>query len=565
MTTILLTSAALLLSCAASAQDKAPAEALSSFAEHLRSTDQEVIVRERVADGWGNACVLPRERALQSVYQELAAENYRQSVEAGLSGAQADEAKAGIQRMDQRQERVFKDAKTLKIDPKGLIPVDDCPLPCCVVVRLRCECACADGGKAPLASESRLAGLQDSLVKASRAGSAAERLYAAGRVFERMAEAAPPAPRARLTPQQIYREKGSGVVLVICGDETQAMELGTGSIIDPDGVVLTNAHVVLRPSDDKPFELIRVYLKPKRITGDPEKDLAKPLEAELLSYDKDLDLAILKLSEKPGSAASIPLGDSDAMEPGDPVVAIGHPEQGGLWTLTKGVVSTVVADLGGIKGKDAFQTDASINRGNSGGPLLDEGGSLVGVNTCMARKAADGLAITAVNFSVKSDVVKRWLASANVPVRYETAGAVAVEETKPVEAKPEEPKPAAQPPVEVPEPKPEPPPQLKPAEPKPEAPKPVETPPARKEEPNAAGAAVPEPQKPEPTAVQPQAVKPEPKPEPPPQVKPAESKPQILTPVKPYSRQDMLKAAMKEMEDLMDDMRGEIQRRRKGR
>ena len=507
MTTILLAAAVLSL---ASAQDKVPTETLNSFADHLRSTDQEVIVRERVGEGWGNACVLPRERALQSVYQELAAENYRQSVDAGLSGALGEDAKAGLQRMDEAQSRVFKDAKALKIDPKGLTPVE-CPLPCCVVVRLRCECACADGGKAPLASEGRLAGLQDALVKASRAGNAAERLYEAGRVFERMAEAAPPAPRPRLTPQQIYREKGSGVVLVISGDEEQALELGTGSIIDPAGAVLTNAHVVLRPSDDKPFDVIRVYLKPKRITGDPEKDLAKPLEAQLLSYDKELDLAVLKLAEKPSSAASIPLGDSDAVEPGDPVVAIGHPEQGGLWTLTKGVVSTVVADLGGVKGKDAFQTDASINRGNSGGPLLDEGGSLVGVNTCMARKAADGLAITAVNFSVKSDVVKRWLASADVPVRYETASAAAVEEAKP-----------------------EPPAQVKPAEPKPEP------------------AAQP---KPEPVA--------QPKPEPEP--KPVEAKPQILTPVKPYSRQDMLKAAMKEMEDLMDDMRGEIQRRRKGR
>ena len=95
----------------------------------------------------------------------------------------------------------------------------------------------------------------------------------------------------------------------------------------------------------------------------------------------------------------------------DAVVAIGHPEQGGLWTLTQGVVSTVIADLGGVKGKDAFQTDASINRGNSGGPLLDRSGAIIGVNTSMARKAADGLTITSVNFSVKSSVARKWIGS----------------------------------------------------------------------------------------------------------------------------------------------------------
>src|SRR5439155_16151077 len=103
-------------------------------------------------------------------------------------------------------------------------------------------------------------------------------------------------------------------------------------------------------------------------------------------------------------AGSLALGDDSGVEPGDPVVAIGHPEQGGLWTLTQGVVSTVIADLGGVAGKNAFQTDASINRGNSGGPLIDRSGNIIGVNTSMARKAADGLTITSVNFSVRASV-----------------------------------------------------------------------------------------------------------------------------------------------------------------
>lgn len=77
--------------------------------------------------------------------------------------------------------------------------------------------------------------------------------------------------------------------------------------------------------------------------------------------------------------------------------------------MTTGVISAQKQNFGGLIGKDLFQTEASINRGNSGGPLLDERGIMIGINSMIARTAADGMAITDVNFSIKSNVALKWL------------------------------------------------------------------------------------------------------------------------------------------------------------
>jgi len=227
------------------------------------------------------------------------------------------------------------------------------------------------------------------------------------------APASVPAAKA-LSAKEIYQRAAPSVVLVLAAEKEGAGELGTGSVIE-GGRVLTNAHVVINDKTGRPFAAVRVYLKPERVSGDTKRDLKDPVVAKVARFDRGLDLAILE-PESRLKAGALTLGDDSAVEPGDSVVAIGHPEQGGLWTLTQGVVSTVVADLGGVKGKDAFQTDASINRGNSGGPLLDRSGSIIGVNTSMARKAADGLTITSVNFSVKSSVARRWIGGESAPV-----------------------------------------------------------------------------------------------------------------------------------------------------
>jgi len=217
---------------------------------------------------------------------------------------------------------------------------------------------------------------------------------------------------ADMSPKQIYQKDASAVVLIMAADSSGKGELGSGSVIDKDGHVLTNAHVITNKETDGIYGNIEVYFKPAHLTGDPQTDLVNPVRAKVLAEDQKLDLALLSLSRAPENLQVMPIGDSAAVGMGDPVVAIGHPEEGGLWTMTGGIVSTVMANLDGVGGKNVFQTDASINRGNSGGPLIDRAqGAMIGVNTAMARKAPDGLAITSVNFAIQSSVVRRWLAN----------------------------------------------------------------------------------------------------------------------------------------------------------
>jgi serine protease Do len=184
---------------------------------------------------------------------------------------------------------------------------------------------------------------------------------------------------------------------------------GTGSIIQSDGLVLTNAHVVIEEPTGKPFARLSVFLKPARVTGESKSDLSRMVRAKVVAYSQPLDLALLKLDGITEALPVVDVSESGRARIGDRVVAIGHPEQGGLWTLTTGVISAEVDNFNGVRGKHVFQTETGLNRGNSGGPLLDGEGHMVGVNTAIARVASDGLAITSISFSLKSSIATQWL------------------------------------------------------------------------------------------------------------------------------------------------------------
>jgi serine protease Do len=227
----------------------------------------------------------------------------------------------------------------------------------------------------------------------------------------------PDAPARASTPAQIYAAAAPAVVLVVASSGSDVMS-GTGSIIDPTGLVLTNSHVIFDKDAKAPYRSMWVFLRPDRVTGNEKTDLALRLQATLVAHDPELDLALLKVTGLSKTLPVLPMGDPATIAIGSRVLAIGHPEQGGLWSLTTGVISAEWENFTQVPGKHVFQTETGLNRGNSGGPLIDENGQQIGVNTSMARKAKDGLAITSISFAVKSSVAKEWLAKQGVQVAY---------------------------------------------------------------------------------------------------------------------------------------------------
>jgi len=200
----------------------------------------------------------------------------------------------------------------------------------------------------------------------------------------------------------------SPAVVLIYGEEGETGSVGTGSIIHRSGLVVTNAHVILNHATEKPFEKLFIFLKPDRVTGSNEQDLKRGFKAQWLSFNPSLDLALLLIDGAPEGLPTVPIADGD-VGVGEATAAIGHPEHGARWSLTTGRIGGEWSDFEGVKEKDVYQMETSVNRGNSGGPLLDGNGNMVGINTAIARRSEDGLAITGVNFAIKSSVVRNWL------------------------------------------------------------------------------------------------------------------------------------------------------------
>jgi len=184
-----------------------------------------------------------------------------------------------------------------------------------------------------------------------------------------------------LFPERIYREK--------------VQNLGSGFVISPDGYILTNEHVVHHAT-----QIIVTMTDGERY------------EAEIIGFDYDSDVALLKIGGN--GFPFIPFGDSDDILIGEWAIAVGNPF--GLFaihsqpTVTVGVVSAINRDFSrnrdGRLYLDMVQTDASINRGNSGGPLVNSEGDLIGMNTMIFTETGGSIGL---GFAIPSNTLKRLI------------------------------------------------------------------------------------------------------------------------------------------------------------
>lgn len=206
-------------------------------------------------------------------------------------------------------------------------------------------------------------------------------------------------PDGNLTPAQVYEKTHLAVVEVsiestvdMNGTEAVVGSMGTGFIISSDGFIVSNYHVI------QGAETITIK------TG-----FGETYEAEIVGYDEENDFSLLKIEDQ--DLPCVKLGKSDDLIIGDQVVAIGYPLGNGSTTLTVGYISAkdrVITTDG--KSINMLQTDAAINSGNSGGPLLNMQGEVIGITTAKSSgTSSSGATIEGVGYAIPTDDIIRMI------------------------------------------------------------------------------------------------------------------------------------------------------------
>ena len=208
------------------------------------------------------------------------------------------------------------------------------------------------------------------------------------------------------TVRQIYEQEGKGVAFITSTGVTsdsespfglpqQGTATGSGFVVDKDGYIVTNAHVV------EGADSVTVSFR----------ENGEAIPAEVKGVDRSTDVAVLKVDpSKVDNLTTIPLGDSSKARVGDPTIAIGNPF-GLERTLTTGVVSATQRTIqapNGFRIDGVIQTDAAINPGNSGGPLLDAAGRVIGINSQIETGGSGGGNV-GIGFAIPIDTAKRLL------------------------------------------------------------------------------------------------------------------------------------------------------------
>jgi serine protease Do len=227
-------------------------------------------------------------------------------------------------------------------------------------------------------------------------------------------------PSGRTGPEEFFGEEFFRRFFGDAPERLPQRSLGSGVIIDPSGIALTNFHVVERASE----------IEVTTLDGSKHK-------AKVIGSDKKTDLAVLRLDDGKGKFAFARLGDSDKIQVGDWVIAVGSPF-GLQSTVTAGIISAKARDLKQGPFDDFLQTDAAINPGNSGGPLVNMQGEVVGINTAItAAGSGIGFAIPSnmarkisTELASRGRVTRGWLGVALQPLTPELARSFNAKDTK---------------------------------------------------------------------------------------------------------------------------------------
>jgi 2-alkenal reductase len=247
-------------------------------------------------------------------------------------------------------------------------------------------------------------------------GDAAETRVVVRTVAPAAQAAAPAAVRSAATPlsgnafdpARLYAQRSAGVVTIyayfgpLAGEEAPASQ-GSGFVVSPDGYVLTNSHVITTAGDAGAGDVepaTHVYVR----FADGDR-----VDAEIVGWDVFDDVGLVKVDPAAHRLAPVPLGDSSSVVVGEPVAAIGAPF-GKENSLAVGVVSATNRSIESLTSRydlsGAIQTDAPINKGNSGGPLFDARGRVIGINAQIRSQSGNG---EGVGFAVPINAAKRTM------------------------------------------------------------------------------------------------------------------------------------------------------------
>ena len=191
--------------------------------------------------------------------------------------------------------------------------------------------------------------------------------------------------------REVYTRDGPGVVTVDVASQERGPGGGSGFVIDEGGYIVTNQHVVQGAN--------RVSV---RFSNGARET------AEVMGEDASTDVAVLRVQTPEEGLKPLTLGDSDSVGVGDPVIAIGNPLNVGI-SVTTGIISGLGRPIDAPNGytiNGAVQTDAALSSGNSGGPLLDSRGEVIGINSLSAAAPGFGSVAQGVNFAVPINTVR---------------------------------------------------------------------------------------------------------------------------------------------------------------